>query len=182
MLHGLIRDPHFFTSATLPANILLSSVNTTKSPAHSFRSSAFCFLSHLSVRNPPDPQPTLTAHTQHLVFRSRRMNYWTLISFLCLSYVSLFTLPVSCTHLSGLYGIGDNIKFSFSETIAIFFPATKFRPFLPLSEIYFDIEILSHIISSINTHTFTPKYHLNVRVKRSFPENRAINTWHFISN
>ena len=45
MLHRLIRDPNSFTCAILPANIMLSHVNTTKSPAPSFRSSPFCVLS-----------------------------------------------------------------------------------------------------------------------------------------
>ena len=73
--------------------------------------------------------------------------------------------------LLGLYGTADSINFS--EPIEIFFPATKFVCFLPLHEIYFDTEKLSHILSSINSYKFTNQYHLNGRVKSYFPENRA---------
>jgi len=45
MVHALVRDPNSFTCTIFPANIMLSHVNTTKSPAPSFRSSPFCFLS-----------------------------------------------------------------------------------------------------------------------------------------
>jgi len=72
------------------------------------------------------------------------------------------TLPVSCTQLlAGLYGTVDSIKFNISVTIAIYYPATKFGLFLPHSEIYFDIQILSHILSSINSYKFTPEYLFN---------------------
>jgi len=74
--------------------------------------------------------------------------------------------------LSVLYGTVDSIKFNISVTIAIYYPATKFGLFLPLSEICFDIQILSHILWSINCHKFTPEYLSNGRVQRSFPENR----------
>jgi hypothetical protein len=73
--------------------------------------------------------------------------------------------------LSGLYGTADSIKLIFSVTIAIFFPAIKFGLFLPLSKIYFDIHVLPHILSSINSYKFTPEYLLNGPVQRSFPEN-----------
>ena len=159
MLHGFIRDPHFFTSVILPANILLSYVNTTKFPEHRFRSSLFCFLYpdvyhfailfvllsqlsvrnppvilivpliHLPVHNPPVPQPTPTAHIQHKVFRSRTMNYWTLTSFLCLPYISLLTLPASCTQLlSGLCIAVDSIKLNCSLRSTIILPTYKILP------------------------------------------------------
>jgi len=74
--------------------------------------------------------------------------------------------------LSVLYGTVDSIKFNISVTIAKFFPAKKFDLFLPLYEIYFDIQILSHILWSINSYKFTPEYLSNGRVQRSFLENR----------
>jgi len=139
MLLGFIRDPHFFTSVILPANIVLAYVNTTKSPAHSFRSSPFCFLppdstlclkfcssvsslltsscsqSSCSLYRTPDsslcmqsscslyrtPDSSLcmqftvsSAHSHSpQSTQSVQITNWTLTSFLCLSYLSLLTLP-----------------------------------------------------------------------------------------
>jgi len=204
MLHGFNSDPHFFTSATLPANILLSYVNTTKFPEHCFRFSLFCFLYpdvyhfailffllshflfrippvmfivpliHLPVHNPPVPQPTPTAHIQHKVFRSRTMNYWTLISFLCLSYLSLLTLPYPVhSYYQDCALLLTASNWTALWQVRYFYPPTKFCLSLPLSEIYFAIQILSKILSYIHCFKFTSQYHFNGRVQRSFTENRA---------
>jgi hypothetical protein len=115
-----------------------------------------------------------TQNRYNMMFSSRRINYWTLISFHCLSYLSLLNLPASCMQLlSGLYCTVNSIKLHFSVTSAIFYPATKFCLSLPLSEIYFHIQILSNIHSSMNSFKFTSQYVSNGRVQRSFTEKRA---------
>jgi len=54
MLHRLIRDPNSFTCAILPANIMLSHVNTTnpQRPLSDLPRSVSCLLTHLSVWKP----------------------------------------------------------------------------------------------------------------------------------
>ena len=83
-------------------------------------------------------------------------------------------LALSCIQLlSELYGTVESIKMHFTLKSAIFIPTTKFGLSLPLSEIYFDMQILSNVHASIHCFTFTSQYLSNGRVQRSFTENQA---------
>ena len=136
--------------------------------------SVSCPLTHLSVHNPPVLQPNPTAHIPLKVFISRIRNYWKLISFLCLFYLSLLILPYRvCSYYPDYTVLLTASNWTPLWQVQYFYPPTKFGLSLPLSEIYFDIQILSKILSSIHCFKFTSQYVLNGRVQRSFTENRA---------
>ena len=148
MLHGFIRDPHFFTSAILPANILLSYVNTKKSLAHSFRSSPFCFLppdSSLCSQSPCTSAQSHSPHsTQSVHITNKKLLKVNLLP-LSLLLISL-DLALSCMQLlSGLYGTLDSIKLNSSVTSTIFLSTYKIRPLpAPLWNLFWYSDIIQH--------------------------------------